>query len=86
VRDEGVGIPPEEIDRVFHPFRTGFTKGTGLGLAIVHRIVSDHGGNVAVASTVGRGTTIRVTLPPQPLPGATRPKTGASPERDAEVA
>jgi len=73
VRDEGVGIAPDEIERVFHPFRSSFAQGTGLGLAIVHRIVSDHGGAVAVASEPGRGTTIRVTLPAQPLGPATAP-------------
>ncbi|RPI55793.1 MAG: PAS domain S-box protein, partial [Acidobacteria bacterium] len=39
VADEGVGIPPDELDAIFQPFRGTFTKGTGLGLAIVHRIV-----------------------------------------------
>ena len=44
VEDEGVGIPPEDIDLIFQPFRGSFGKGTGLGLAIVHRIVTDYGG------------------------------------------
>ena len=44
VEDEGVGIPPEELDGIFQPFRGSFGKGTGLGLAIVHRIVTDYGG------------------------------------------
>lgn len=63
VSDEGVGIPPEELDAIFQPFRGTFSKGTGLGLAIVHRIVSDYGGEIQVSSTPGRGTTVRVRLP-----------------------
>lgn len=63
VQDEGRGIPAEELDTIFQPFRGSFEKGTGLGLAIVHRIVSDYGGSVEVSSTVGVGTTVRVRLP-----------------------
>jgi two-component system, NtrC family, sensor histidine kinase PilS len=63
VADEGVGIPAEELDAIFQPFRGTFTKGTGLGLAIVHRIVSDYGGDIQVSSTPGRGTTVSVRLP-----------------------
>jgi two-component system, NtrC family, sensor histidine kinase PilS len=63
VSDEGVGIPPEDLDGIFQPFRGGFSKGTGLGLAIVHRIVSDYGGEIQISSTPGRGTTVSVWLP-----------------------
>jgi two-component system sensor histidine kinase PilS (NtrC family) len=63
VSDEGVGIPAEELDAIFQPFRSSFTKGTGLGLAIVHRIVSDYGGDIQVSSEPGRGTTVSVKLP-----------------------
>jgi signal transduction histidine kinase len=63
VRDEGRGIPAEELDSIFQPFRSSFERGTGLGLAIVHRIVSDYGGVIQVSSTVGVGTTVRVRLP-----------------------
>jgi two-component system sensor histidine kinase PilS (NtrC family) len=63
VTDEGVGIPAEEVDAIFQPFRGSFSKGTGLGLAIVHRIVSDYGGNIQVSSTPGRGTMVSVLLP-----------------------
>jgi two-component system, NtrC family, sensor histidine kinase PilS len=65
VCDEGVGIPPEELDAIFQPFRGSFTKGTGMGLAIVHRIVSDHRGEIQVSSTPGLGTTVSVRLPVQ---------------------
>ena len=63
VSDEGVGIPAEELDAIFQPFRGTFSKGTGLGLAIVHRIVSDYGGEIQVSSTPGTGTTVSVRLP-----------------------
>ena len=63
VEDQGCGIPAAEVDQIFQPFRRAFAQGTGLGLAIVHRIVTDHGGDVEVASTVGVGTTVRVRLP-----------------------
>ena len=63
VSDEGVGIPAEELDAIFQPFRGTFSKGTGLGLAIVHRIVSDYGGEIHVSSTPGKGTTVSVRLP-----------------------
>jgi two-component system sensor histidine kinase PilS (NtrC family) len=63
VQDDGRGIPAEELDSIFQPFRSSFERGTGLGLAIVHRIVSDYGGVIQVSSTVGVGTTVRVRLP-----------------------
>ena len=63
VRDEGRGIPAEDLDSIFQPFRSSFERGTGLGLAIVHRIVTDYGGVIQVSSTVGVGTDVRVRLP-----------------------
>ena len=63
VSDDGVGIPNEDLDRIFQPFHGGFAKGAGLGLAIVHRIVTEAGGSIAVHSEAGRGTTIDVILP-----------------------
>jgi signal transduction histidine kinase len=63
VQDEGVGIPAEQLDGIFQPFHGGFAKGSGLGLAIVQRIVSDHQGEIHVASDVGKGTSVKVTLP-----------------------
>jgi len=68
VRDNGLGIPPELLDRVFDPFFT--TKptglGTGLGLPICHSIVKSLGGEIGVESSPGDGTVFRVTLPAQP--------------------
>jgi two-component system sensor histidine kinase PilS (NtrC family) len=71
VSDEGVGIPAEELDAIFQPFRGTFSKGTGLGLAIVHRIVSDYGGEIQVSSTPGKGTTVSVRLPAKAVAAAT---------------
>jgi two-component system, NtrC family, sensor histidine kinase PilS len=69
VSDEGVGIPPEELDGIFQPFRSSFAKGTGLGLAIVHRIVSDYNGEIQVSSTPGKGTTVSVRMPVRAVAG-----------------
>ena len=65
VEDNGPGIPGELKDKVFAPyFTTKHAKGgTGLGLAIVHRIVSDHGGRIAVADTLGGGARFAIELP-----------------------
>jgi two-component system sensor histidine kinase PilS (NtrC family) len=63
VSDEGIGIPPEELDALFQPFHGTFAKGSGLGLAIVHRIVSDYSGEIRVSSQPGAGTTVSVRLP-----------------------
>lgn len=63
VEDEGPGIPPEVMERLFIPFYTTKTQGTGLGLAICQRIVKSLGGTIEVTSKVGRGTTFTILLP-----------------------
>ncbi len=63
VEDHGVGIPAEELDHIFQPFRSSFANGTGLGLAIVYRIVTDYDGSIDVSSRVGEGTTVTVRVP-----------------------
>jgi two-component system, NtrC family, sensor histidine kinase PilS len=63
VRDHGVGIAAQEVERIFQPFRGDFTRGSGLGLSIVHRIVSDYAGRIDVTSAPGQGTTVEVRLP-----------------------
>jgi two-component system, NtrC family, sensor kinase len=68
VSDNGDGIPPENIPKLFTPFFTtkGEGKGVGLGLAVVYGIVQAHNGDIEVKSKVGIGTTFRVTLPIEP--------------------
>ena len=67
ITDEGIGIPEEDLQRLFEPFRraanVGAIQGTGLGLAIAKEAVELHGGTIAVESEVGVGTTFIVTLP-----------------------
>ena len=69
VRDNGPGIPPDSLDRVFERFyrvdkaRSREQGGTGLGLSIVKHIIQSHGGEVWVESQVGQGTTFFFTLP-----------------------
>jgi signal transduction histidine kinase len=63
VKDNGVGIAPEERERVFEIFYSTRKGGTGLGLAIADRIARAHGGRVRVDSAVGVGTTVTVELP-----------------------
>lgn len=79
IRDSGVGIPAENLGKVFDPFFT--TKplgvGTGLGLSIAHHIVSDFGGEIAISSKLGEGTTVSLVLQeaPAPSPLPARPST-----------
>ena len=63
VRDNGSGIPPENLQRIFDPFFTTKKTGTGLGLATVLSIVKRHGGQMGVVSEVGTGTAFTVFLP-----------------------
>ena len=71
VTDDGRGIEPGHIDRIFEPFFTTkeVGKGTGLGLAVVHGIITDHEGAIAVDSSLGRGTTFSLFLPPAVVQG-----------------
>jgi two-component system, NtrC family, sensor kinase len=65
ISDTGAGIAPEDLKRIFDPFFTTkpVGEGTGLGLSISHSIVERHKGTIAVASTLGEGTTFIVTIP-----------------------
>lgn len=72
VRDDGSGIPPEILPKIFDPFVT--TKesghGTGLGLAVSRGIIERHGGKISIESEVGKGTTVTILLPVPSRPGA----------------
>ncbi|MBT0651591.1 sensor histidine kinase [Geomobilimonas luticola] len=61
--DQGKGIAPEELDKIFQPYFTTKEAGIGLGLAITERIVKEHGGEITVASSLGEGTTFTMVLP-----------------------
>jgi len=69
VTDQGIGIPDDELDRVFERFfridqaRSRSTGGTGLGLSIVKHVVQNHGGEIRVWSQPGRGSTFTIRLP-----------------------
>lgn len=65
VRDTGIGISPDSINRIFEPFFTtkALHKGTGMGLAVVHGIVKSYGGEILVDSKQGEGTLFTVLLP-----------------------
>jgi two-component system OmpR family sensor kinase/two-component system sensor histidine kinase BaeS len=64
VRDTGPGIPADELPRIFDRFHKGErSHGSGLGLPIARNLVAAHGGEIAVESEVGRGTTVTFTLP-----------------------
>jgi signal transduction histidine kinase len=69
VADDGVGIPPEVLPRIFEPQFSTRSKGTGLGLAIVQRVVRAWGGTVSVDSEQGRGTVVTVELQVWPVDG-----------------
>ncbi len=75
VRDDGAGIPPEILPKIFEPFYTtkDLNHGTGLGLAVSQGIVERHSGKIAIESEVGKGTTVTITLP---VPG----RSGSTPE------
>jgi two-component system sensor histidine kinase SenX3 len=72
VTDQGIGIAPNDLDRIFERFyradqaRSRATGGTGLGLAIVKHIATNHGGRVDVSSTLGEGSTFTLRLPARP--------------------
>jgi PAS domain S-box-containing protein len=65
--DNGVGLPEEELERLFEPFYTTRTKGTGLGLAIVKQIVDQHHGKVALSLHAEGGVCAKVSLPTTPV-------------------
>jgi signal transduction histidine kinase len=69
VSDTGSGIPSEHLARIYDPFFTtkSIGQGTGLGLSITYGIVREHGGSIAVESTVEQGTRFLLSLPLSPV-------------------
>ncbi|MBI3610571.1 MAG: HAMP domain-containing protein [Nitrospirae bacterium] len=63
IEDEGIGIPAEDMDKLFLPHFSRKKTGSGLGLAIVHRIIKDHNGQIQVASREPKGTAVTIELP-----------------------
>jgi signal transduction histidine kinase len=63
ITDEGMGIPPEDVERIFALYYTTRPDGTGIGLSVVYRIVQMHDGSIDVRSELGRGTTMTIRLP-----------------------
>ena len=63
VKDNGKGIPPEALPKIFKPFFTTRKEGTGLGLSLANGIVQSHGGTIEARSALGQGTQFRIHLP-----------------------
>jgi len=63
VADEGVGIPAQDLEKIFRLYYTTKAQGSGIGLSMVYRIVQMHDGRIDVESQVDRGTVMVVTLP-----------------------
>ena len=94
VADTGIGIPPEDLNRIFNEFEqvTGAQRdqeGTGLGLALTRKLVELHGGRIRVQSTIGQGSTFRFTIPaparPEPVGPAQVPVRAARMSQDGPL-
>jgi signal transduction histidine kinase len=84
IADEGPGIPPEEVERMFQRFATGpGSAGLGLGLYLARGIAHAHDGDLTVTSTLGKGATFRFTLPMEPAAGIDLRGRAAKPKRAA---
>jgi signal transduction histidine kinase len=71
VRDTGRGIAPEDLERLGTSFFTTRANGTGLGVVLAQGVITQHGGTLSYASTVGQGTTATIRLPGKAMPEST---------------
>ncbi len=95
IQDQGMGIPPEHLPKIFDPYfstkKMGVQKGMGLGLATALAIVKRHGGHIGVTSRVGVGTTLRIFLPAseekvrQPISAAGTPPMDPQPSETKRI-
>ena len=86
IRDDGPGIPPNLLKRIFDPYVSSKSLGRGLGLATVRTIVEAHGGGIRVSSRLDVGTTFQIFLPASTLPEEVeKPASAASAEPDAPL-
>ena len=88
VRDEGVGIPQEHIELIFHPYFTTGQTGNGLGLAIVHSIMEKHDGHICVESELNKGTCFTLFMPiieSDEIPKSKEKHVVATPPIDKEI-
>jgi signal transduction histidine kinase len=63
VSDDGAGIDPEDLEKIFEPYYSTKKLGVGLGLAVTKRFVEEHGGHISITSEKGKGTAIRIRVP-----------------------
>ena len=63
VSDNGMGIPPEILEKIFVPFYSTKAEGSGIGLSLSRQIIRNHGGQISVESTVEKGCTFKILLP-----------------------
>lgn len=87
LRDDGVGLAPEDLEAVFEPFVTRRTRGIGLGLAVVRRVAELHGGSVRASNHPKGGAIFTMVLPTSPAPRGRRDTAGAlrhAPPRGAD--
>jgi two-component system, NtrC family, sensor kinase len=92
VVDNGIGMPPEVLRKIYDPFFTtksnpseGQRKGTGLGLAVTYGIIQEHAGTIEVNSTPGEGTVFRLELPAADAPGQRAPHKTQSGDEQTSV-
>jgi CheY-like chemotaxis protein len=88
VRDQGHGIEPELLPRIFDPYFTTKENGSGLGLASCHAIVKNHGGRITVESKPGEGTVFHLLIPAaeeRPEPGETAGEAGDMPRGEGRI-